>query len=276
MKSNLLKSSLPFTVFTQLFTCVCSKNIVSGQSASGQNEVVKTDIGKSIVRATEENKTLQNYYDVFAYQCAVEYPHEPIGDIIYPGDHLGVCVETLHPETYIFGIIDLELLQNSFGGIVSEEPILSETDNVMTDSDCTLENDVGEENSKCFIKTSILPMFFESQLVVNVTGEVDLRMRTKPSRTRKLQLATGPSITSDFVIQANVSKMNNAKLGGTKAMLAGALGLTLLLGIVKCCVYITARKVYRKFTLRSVKKPDDVKEILEDDVQLEENSNCIV
>jgi len=80
----------------------------------------------------EFNKT----YSVFAYQCALEPPHAQVDDIIYQGDNLGVCVETLFRDTFIADVIDLELIQSNgdgVGGLYTTKPVDTNIANVVTE-----------------------------------------------------------------------------------------------------------------------------------------------
>jgi len=121
------------------------------------------------------NKT----YSVFAYQCEVESPHDQTDRIIYQGDNLGICVETLFRDTLINEVKELELVQdNNAGGLYSTKPVTGSVDNVVTESSCDFDSRIGEPQSKCFIKTAMLSQFYITQLVVNATGEVDLLIRT--------------------------------------------------------------------------------------------------
>lgn len=278
MKSLFSRSNSRLHYITHLILVVTFlTNEFPSVSSSRLNE--KESVYRSDIRGMAQNKPLDDVttsFNVFAYQCAIEYPHERVDDIIYPGDNLGICVETRHPETYIDGIRDLELLQNDgFGGIFSTDPILAESNNAMTASDCTLENNIGKENSKCFIKTSMISVFFESELIVNVTGEVNLRTTTKPSETRELDATSGSSITSEFVIQANVGKIGDSHTV-KKAVLAGALALYFIYTAIKCFCCVAVKKIYKKSKIRRKENAENVDNAAGGDIELNESSNCIV
>jgi len=141
-----------------------------------------------------ENTTLSEVFDafnktysVFAYQCQVNSPYLQTDEIVYQGDNLGVCVETLFRDTFIEKVLELELVQdNNEGGFYNTKPVTGGVANVVTETDCTLNNRIGADNSKCFIKTAMLSQFFITQLIVNATGEVELLIRTSPTNNRHL------------------------------------------------------------------------------------------
>jgi len=278
MKNMLSRSNYHLSWFTHVYiaTFLFTKSILSVR-ASKVNEMATVDEAET--RRIEQDKNFddsKSSFDVFAYQCDVQFPHGPVDDIIYQGDHLGICVETRHPETYIDGIRDLELLQNDgFGGIFSSDPILAEIDNVMTDYDCTLENNIGKENSKCFIKTSMISSFFESELIVNVTGEVDLRISKNQTETRELYATTGSSITSEFEIQASVGIMDDSHIV-EKAVFAGVLGLYLIYTAIKCFCCVAVKKVYKKRKMQRKDNTESVDNTAEYEIELNDNTNCIV
>mmetsp|Transcript_13174 Transcript_13174/g.16069 ORF Transcript_13174/g.16069 Transcript_13174/m.16069 type:complete len:299 (+) Transcript_13174:75-971(+) len=120
-------------------------------------------------------------YTVSTYQCNLTPPHQQTSDIIYQGDNLGICMETLFNDTYIDSVMELRLVQDDgAGGTYETSPISGGVDNVITASTCGLENRDGEPNSKCFIETAMLSKFYNSQKDVHVIGLVDLQFRTTP------------------------------------------------------------------------------------------------
>mmetsp|Transcript_42031 Transcript_42031/g.49105 ORF Transcript_42031/g.49105 Transcript_42031/m.49105 type:complete len:465 (+) Transcript_42031:108-1502(+) len=175
----------------------------------------------------EFNKT----YSVFAYQCALEPPHAQVDDIIYQGDNLGVCVETLFKDTFIADVIDLELIQSNgdgVGGRYTTKPVDTNTANVVTEYNCDQPSRIGELKSKCFIKTAMLSQFFITQLIVNATGEVDLKIRltgTNPTARRleeyrKLQ----GGIDGSYTVNTVVGVQEDAELGSVSSTVNNALG----------------------------------------------------
>jgi len=133
----------------------------------------------------EFNKT----YSVFAYQCELTFPHDQTDEIIYQGDNLGICVETLFRDTFIAKVLELELIQDDANdGLYTTQPVTVGNPNVVTETDCALNSRIGEDLSKCFIKTAMLSQFFITQLVVNATGEVDLKIRTTPTNPNSNRL----------------------------------------------------------------------------------------
>jgi len=187
----------------------------------------------------EFNKT----YSVFAYQCEVESPHVPTDRIIYQGDNLGVCVETLFRDTEIVEVISLELIQDDGNGdTYNTKPVDNRADNVVTESSCNFDSRIGEPNSKCFIKTAMLSQFYITQLVVNATGEVDLRIRTTATNppssgnvrrleeSRHLQGLDGSYVVSTVVGERDVVEANsNTDVSGA---LNVAVGYCLMFGAV--------------------------------------------
>lgn len=183
----------------------------------------------------EFNKT----YSVFAYQCEVTSPHNQTDEIIYQGDNLGICVETLFRDTFIANVLELELIQDDAnGGLYTTQPVDGGSPNVVTETDCTLESRINEDNSKCFIKTAMLSQFFITQLVVNATGEVDLKIRTTSTNrllveSRFLQSGIDGTYTvnarlgaPDIEANAVSVSMRNAVCYG---MMVGILSVSLLL-----------------------------------------------
>merc|ERR1712106_143098 len=175
----------------------------------------------------EFNKT----YSVFAYQCALEPPHAQVDDIIYQGDNLGVCVETLFKDTFIADVIDLELIQSNgdgVGGRYTTKPVDTNTANVVTEYNCDQPSRIGELKSKCFIKTAMLSQFFITQLIVNATGEVDLKIRltgTNPTARRleeyrKLQ----GGIDGSYTVNTVVGVQEDAELRSVSSTVNNALG----------------------------------------------------
>mmetsp|Transcript_52981 Transcript_52981/g.53405 ORF Transcript_52981/g.53405 Transcript_52981/m.53405 type:complete len:455 (-) Transcript_52981:183-1547(-) len=183
----------------------------------------------------EFNKT----YSVFAYQCALESPHAQVDDIIYQGDNLGVCVETLFRDTFIADVIDLELIQSNgdgVGGLYTTNPVDTRIANVVTEFNCDQPSRIGEPNSKCFIKTAMLSQFFITQLVVNATGEVDLKIRstgTTPAarrleESRKLQGGLDGSYTVNTVVGVE----ENTEINSVSSAVNSALGLASMLSML--------------------------------------------
>jgi len=185
------------------------------------------------------NKT----YSVFAYQCEVESPHDQTDEIIYQGDNLGICVETLFRDTFINEVITLYLVQdNNAGGVYDTSPITGSTPNVVTESSCDFDSRIDEPRSKCFIKTAMLSQFYITQLVVNATGEVDLLIRldaTNPPASgnvrrlegnRNLQGLDGSYVVSTVVGErGDVEAKSNTEVSGA---LNVAVGYCLMLGTV--------------------------------------------
>jgi len=171
--------------------------------------------GINVTENITESETADEFsklYSVFAYQCGIEFPHPPVDDIIYQGDLLGICVETLFPDTYIADVLRLQLLQDDgLGNIISTSPVSLGSDNAVTSSTCALDNRIASDNSKCFIQTSMLSMFFVSQNIVNATGEVDLLIRTTTINTRRLsRLSRGlQSIISEYYVATKVGTSND-------------------------------------------------------------------
>jgi len=189
----------------------------------------------------EFNKT----YSVFAYQCSLDAdanpPHPPVDDIIYQGDNLGICVETLFKDTFILSVKDLLLEQdNGKGGTYSTKPVEGGDENVVTESNCDLKNRLGETQSKCFIKTAMLSQFFITQLIVNATGEVDLKIRptgTNPpgsgasrrlDEPRNLQGAIDGSYTVRTVVGTVDEVENNSVSSTVKLVMGYAVMLSML------------------------------------------------
>lgn len=169
---------------------------------------------------SETEDEFSKLYSVFAYQCALDFPHDAVDDIIYQGDLLGVCVETLFPDTFISSVLRLTLIQDDgLGSILSTSPVSFGQDNVVTSSICTIDNRIGNDNSKCFIKTSMLSMFFVSQNIVNATGEVDLLIRTDSTVGRKLDTTSRglQSIISKYIVQTKVGEGLGASASGNGA-----------------------------------------------------------
>jgi len=183
----------------------------------------------------EFNKT----YSVFAYQCALEPPHAQVDDIIYQGDNLGVCVETLFRDTYIADVIDLELIQSNgdgIGGLYTTKPVDATTANVVTEKNCDQTSRIDQLNSKCFIKTAMLSQFFITQLIVNATGEVDLKIRlteTNPTarrleESRKLQ----GGIDGSYTVNTVVGVEEDAEVNSVSSVVNKALGLAAMLSML--------------------------------------------
>merc|ERR1712008_532522 len=175
----------------------------------------------------EFNKT----YSVFAYQCELTFPHAQTDDIIYQGDNLGICVETLFKDTFIADVIDLELIQSNgdgVGGRYTTKPVDTNTANVVTEYNCDQPSRTGELKSKCFIKTAMLSQFFITQLIVNATGEVDLKIRltgTYPTARRleeyrKLQ----GGIDGSYAVNTVVGVQEDAELRSVSSTVNNALG----------------------------------------------------
>jgi len=195
------------------------------------------------VTASEVFDEFNKTYSVFAYQCEVESPHDQTDEIIYQGDNLGICVETLFRDTYINEVKELSLVQdNNAGGTYDTQPVTGSTANVVTEYSCDFDSRIGEPKSKCFIKTAMLSQFYITQLIVNATGEVDLLIRldaTNPpssgnvrrlEESRNLQGLDGSYVVSTVVGErGGVEAKSNTEVSSA---LNVAVGYCLMLGTV--------------------------------------------
>lgn len=165
------------------------------------------------VTASEVFDEFNKTYSVFAYQCEVDPPHNQTDRIIYQGDNLGVCVETLFRDTQIDGVNNLQLVQdNNAGGEYTTKPVDNGADNVVTESTCALDSRIGEDNSKCFIKTAMLSQFYVTQNIVNATGDVDLKIRLTPTNRHLLDaLRNLQAIDGSYVVSARVGELEDVE-----------------------------------------------------------------
>eukprot|EP00592_Proboscia_alata_P000468 CAMPEP_0194369604 /NCGR_PEP_ID=MMETSP0174-20130528/17919_1 /TAXON_ID=216777 /ORGANISM="Proboscia alata, Strain PI-D3" /LENGTH=442 /DNA_ID=CAMNT_0039146649 /DNA_START=91 /DNA_END=1419 /DNA_ORIENTATION=+ len=179
----------------------------------------------------EFNKT----YSVFAYQCDLTFPHAQTDDIIYQGDNLGICVETLFRDTFIADVLEVELLQdNNDGGLYTTKPVTGGNPNVVTETDCTLDSRIEEDNSKCFIKTAMLSQFFITQLIVNATGEVDLKIRTTPTNNRRLaeSRALQGGIDGSYTVNTQVGARDDVDANTVSGSINFAVGYGMILSML--------------------------------------------
>ena len=49
-------------------------------------------------------------YTVSTYQCKLTPPHQQTSDMIYQGDNLCICMETLFNETHIDSVVEFRLV----------------------------------------------------------------------------------------------------------------------------------------------------------------------